>query len=763
MPNTFCETPDGDVLVADGFGPVLAWDGFSPQVVRAGVPAPAVGPALTFSGVGRIVGTYRAFMRYVDARDYPSNVTPIQAEVKVTGSTGAVTGATSTSPIVLTMPAHGLTGASLLKVEGTGGQPGAIGTWEIEVVDADRVRLLGSYTNGIYTGGGTWSAGVSTVTYTGLERPTDPRVRRRQILRNTDGQQKTFYVDVDAIDLSSTSLSSTNDDAALRTQQAVPFLDSDGRAVANVHGEPPSDKPYILYHQSRVWLAGEVKYTEGAVKVTFGSDVVRGIATEWRPEVKGRFLYVVDADKRYEIKGLDPDDRTRMLLTEPYLGRSQPYALYAIRSAQPDQRTVWYSDATHPTGFSPFNSLAIPDDGDELTGLLSADSFLYVLEHENIYKFTYQNDPALDGALFPQGDRGCVNQRCAVPASDGIYMLDEQGVHKFLTRDAGPVSTPVQTLFRLDEQVKINFDAARYFHAVLDPGEETVRWFVSLSGSYLPRHALCYQFSVNRWWIEEYPVPIGCSFRGLLYRKAPLITWGTGRPTAFYGMPGRRVAAFGTGRLDGVPAQPRFAGPVVAADMLSITGPDSLPALVVNTPVVITGGKGRGQRRQVVAVAGGRLSVRDPWLVLPDETSRFQIGGIPWVWKSGWLKWVDEESTNARAVEVQFEPNGAKGTVVLNQYRDRSEGPDECGQDRSEDGVTCRAESPDIELSLPDLPGGYAQALMAGGRQTYVRGRRSISVGLSGVGNDGPTRIYQVSIDGAVPPGQPVPDDNAAT
>jgi hypothetical protein len=88
---------------------------------------------------------------------------------------------------------------------------------------------------------------------------------------------------------------------------------------------------------------------------------------------------------------------------------------------------------------------------------------------------------------------------------------------------------------------------------------------------------------------------------------------------------------------------------------------------------------------------------------------------------------------------------------------------DNAAIDRSEDGVQCRSGLPDIRLSIPDLPGGFSQALMFSGKQGYTRGPQVVSLGLAGVGGTDPLNVYQINLDGAVGPGEPTRDNNPAT
>ncbi len=77
MPHSTIKTPEGLLLIANGIDPVLRWDGLS-EPSPAGVAPPTTGiGSLTASGAGNIVGTYYAFLRYVDKDGNPSNLSPI--------------------------------------------------------------------------------------------------------------------------------------------------------------------------------------------------------------------------------------------------------------------------------------------------------------------------------------------------------------------------------------------------------------------------------------------------------------------------------------------------------------------------------------------------------------------------------------------------------------------------------------------------------------------------------------------------------------
>jgi hypothetical protein len=68
----------------------------------------------------------------------------------------SLTGATNTSPIVITSKSHGLTTGRRVFIRGVLGNTATNGPWTITVMGADIFSLKGSAGNGAYTSGGTW-------------------------------------------------------------------------------------------------------------------------------------------------------------------------------------------------------------------------------------------------------------------------------------------------------------------------------------------------------------------------------------------------------------------------------------------------------------------------------------------------------------------------------------------------------------------------------------------------------------------------------
>jgi hypothetical protein len=757
VPCGFAESTDGLLLIADGMGPVLQWDGFKAQSEPAGVIAPTVPPGLTGSGIGSIVGEYFAYQRYVDDRGNFSSLSPVSASLTASGTTYLIAFASAETPIVITtLLAHGLTTGQTVRISDVGGNTDANGTWLVTVLSAKAFSLDGSSGFSPYTGGGSVQTGIEKVTYTlpDANAPPEPKVVRRQFIRNTAGQARTFYVDVDTSDLSSTSFSSSRSDDDLATQEAVVILDENDVSQTNIYDPPPQTKSTLVSHLGRVFAAVEIEYAEGAVKVTFGSTTVYGVGTEWLSALAGRFLYVVGGDDRYEIASVDTVNQT-LTLTQAYAGATDAYASYSIRTNDDEWTQVAYSEASLPVAFSPFNRLALPEDGDRLTGQMVLGSFVYFLKRSHAYRFTFQNDPAKDGGVFPDASRGCINNRCWVRVEDDAFLLDEQGAWQFTGGEAKSISTAIQTLWRHDTNPRINWSASRYFHAEYDSAREVVRFFVALSGQYLPRHALAYSPKFERWWLEEYPVPIGSSAAGRLARSASAITWGAGNQQLFLGSTARRVLAPGQSYFDGIPTGTQFScGSIVAATAtsLSVGVPTPVPTGVVGYPVNIIEGRGKGQWRIVTALtvnADGttRVDVKTPWLETPDTTSVYQFGGIPWEYRTGFFRWVDAENDYVRRIEIMYNPTAASQKVTLQRFRDRTSDPIVMAFTRNDNGVQTKAGSADILFDM-NHPTGFAQVRLDGSKETYADGPRLTQVGMSGVACGEHTRIFQITIDG---------------
>ena len=747
MPDSIVNTNEGTLLIANGINLVLRWDGVALSAEPAGVIPPATAPTLAGSGNGNIIGTYYGYVRFKDKYGNFSNLSPISAAYTTNGQTGTITNATKSEPIKITSSAHGLLTGAKVKITGVEGMTEANGTWTIIKIDNNKFSLNGSAGVNTYTGGGEWIAGQSTINYTNVAIPTQDKVTHKQILRNTDGQTTVFYVDIETADLSTTSFSSTKTDTVLQSGTAVPLSDSDGNDLAiSFYTVPPTHKSVLCSHRGRMWMAAEIEYREGAAIVTLGSTTVTGIKTEWSEQFVNRSFYVVGESKRYTITSVDSTNQT-VTLSEAYAGETEQYAEYAIAPTPGERRLVYFSSINLPEAWPPTNTIAIEENGDDITGLVGQSSFLYILEKRHIYRFSFQDSPAIDGEVFLAAYRGCINNRCWVALADGIYMLDFSGIHRFDGNGSEPVSAVIQEIFEnKSDFFKINWKASAYFHAVLDQQATTIRWFVALAGNTLPRHALCLDYVNNRWWIEEYYIPVGCS----------AIAEIDSRPYVLIGGPSRRVYALGGSELDGTT---HFEGTVrgspTGVTILSLTdSAATFSSSLAFSTICIVGGRGKGQIRQIVKVVGTtRIEIDRPWSEQPsisgDDISTYQIGGIQWEYLTGWFHVVESEQNVARRIDVFYDPTTTDNVIDLQVYADHDTNPMTWAIDYEDDHIKIIARTPKIELDTT-AKSGFAKVSLGAIREFSNYGPRWASFSLSGAKGQESVVINHIDLRGWV-------------
>ncbi len=677
MPNSFVETAEGIVLIANGIDPVLRWNGETNQAEPAGVIAPTDAISIGSSGVGAITGSYYAFVRYVDRDGNFSNVSPISTEL---------------------------------------------------VVD-----------------------GAAEILYTNVPVNPLPQVVRKQILRNTDGQTDVFYVDIDTTEMFTTSFESSKSDTELANSEAVPLFDTTGFPLANRYDPPPSTHPFLAMHLNRAWMFGFQPYAEGSVQVASGSATVTGIGTQWPSTFVGRFLYV-QGRPAYEIESVDVENQT-LTLTEAWGEATDLFAQYAIQPAPGERNLLVFSEPGLPQAWPPQNALSLPEDGDVGTHIAEFGSFLYIFKRRKTYRMSAQTDPSKDGFIFYAMGRGCINHRCMVIVEEKMYVLDESGV--YVTAGGGGVqqlSTPIQDMFRVGESDSINWSVSRFFHASFDQAAETIRWFVASRSSYLPQTALCLHYPSGKWWIEEYPIPIGASVSARISR--PSQGWGEGPAQVFLGGPGGEVWTL-DGLLDGPPVDgPTTRGSPTSVGIDSLT--DSNAAFdtteSVGAPLAIVSGRGSGQMRRVVDATATKLWTDEPWLILPDSTSIYQLGAIPIKLLTGRMRLAPSEQQTGHSVEIQFEPTAIAIKLDVginmdfgskNRLVGRSVGKGQRPHLRAEKGKSY------VTIELNDPTGAFWKRF-DGGRELGTDAPRLFSIGINGF--SGPERVVlgEFVLNGAV-------------
>jgi len=590
------------------------------------------------------------------------------------------------------------------------------------------------------------------IDYSGLPTSVAARVAKLQILRNTAGQVLQFFVDVEQVGSYPGTDTSDRTDEELAQQEQVFLFDGAGNSLANRYSLPPSDKPIVVYHRSRLFWAGHVRYQTGHVEVTNGSDTVVGIGTHFTDQFVGRFLHVNDHDPNYTIQAVDTATQT-LTLTANYAGSTNKFALYRLESAPGTKNQVIFSNAGQPDSYyTGFNSLEVGASGDEITAMVDAATYLYIVQNNSIHRLTYSEDPFTDGGVYRVALRGSINQRTWVRQGAAIYFLDSEGIYRFTgVESVEEITPPLQDLFwrgRDGETMRIDWTGAAYFHAVTDPAEKVIRWFISLGARY-PTGAIALDYIRDEWWLETYPVPLAASSSLTADPRIPVV-----------GGPAKKIFAVGYESLDVArPADGKSVGEVTSAgvDWIADTTA-SFPATHVGAPLAIIAGRGKGQVRRIVAVSGGTLQTLSPWTITPDATSQYQVGAIRWRWRSKRFRYRREEQAHDRGVHLHWSPLSEFALADLRLYLNHDKTPlvatRNAPRSSVRDPLVVRKGSEDGEIDLR-YPSGYAQRNIYEGGELSRPTVDAVSIELRGFAGSQPLHIHDLTLTGVADEEEP--------
>ena len=624
---------------------------------------------------------------------------------------------------------------------GAGGISGTYNAY-VRFIDVDgNVSNLSQISNTIVV------SGVGSIQYVFVPNPSDARVARRQILRNTNGQQTTYYVDSETgPPFNNGPYFSSRNEADLATQEAVVLIDSEGRDISDRFGVPRADRPFLAHYLGRIFSCGDIPYTDGHVEAINGSQFISGVGTSWTADMVGRFFYL--GGSQYEVTGVDVAGQVLGLRT-PFTGVSTKFGEYTIRAGIAERNLLFWSESGGQyDGWASDSAIEVGDLQDEITGLMETQSFLYILQRRSMYRLSYQRNPAEDGAVYLAARRGAVNNRVWVHVGSVTYIMDERGIYTFDGANAEDISGPIQDLFfnsgEYVGRLRINWLSASYFHAAVDSTAQVIRWFVCLGGDRLPRHSLCFNYRTQAWWIEEYPFLVGASVS--VPGNSPFVAVG--------GM-GPKLHGLSQSSLDGPETGVSIRGMVTFATLTSIQDSNSsFPSTgMVGSPIAIVAGKGKGQVRTIASVLGTQIDIVMPWTTIPDSTSLYQVGSIPWRWTSNRMTWADVEQGNPRKIGVMFAPQANPASLDVQVYDELDQVPINFDVDwprmaEESDGVTCRAGLPDATVDLTTKR-GYCEVRVDGTQDRKTPEANAFRVGLRGFSGRSHLRVHQISVKGA--------------
>jgi hypothetical protein len=171
---------------------------------------------------------------------------------------------------------------------------------------------------------------------------------------------------------------------------------------------------------------------------------------------------------------------------------------------------------------------------------------------------------------------------------------------------------------------------------------------------------------------------------------------------------------------------------------------------IVGAPLDITAGRGRGQRRTIVAATSTTLTLSQPFTVLPDTTSTYQIGGVKWEFATGKYRFLLEEGDSQRRVQIHFTPVEDAATGSLQAFFDEDPTPQTWIGDYTFDehqGVQVTTGDSNLDIDFTHSTGTTQQRADLH-RELYTEGPRFVSYALSGVTNSETQLISEILLDG---------------
>jgi len=622
----------------------------------------------------------------------------------------------------------------------------------VRYVDADGVPSALSPISNTIT-----PAGAGAIDYASVPVSPEARVTKRELYRNTDGQSTSYSLDTTINDNSTTTATSNKTDSQLEASTELPLFDDDGTPLADRFGVPPSAKRVVSELHERFIYGVSAVYTEGSVELTSGSATVTGRGNAFTPAMIGRKLFVPGQTASYTIAAVSTANNT-LTLASNYAGPTDLFSAYAVQESEVLQSQWYFSAVGEPESVYATDSFAIEHyDGDVDTSAWRLGQSLFCVQQRNIWQVLFGPDPECDLQVRHIAYRGCVNPHCWVQVEGVIFALDHRGAYVFDGNGTKPISDNVQDLWRRDSRVvthkyRLNWETRDRWFASHNPIEETVRFHVCLSGGGFPREALVYQYRRGCWWIETYLYEFGAACQAVVAGIAvPIYGW-RNEVLVQHGTLDRTIEGSGVIR-----------GTATGATMDSLTDSTAtFPAsYVVGAPLVIVNGTGKGQVRMIVASSGGKLTVKHPWLIRPDSTSEYAVGGIDWRWRSKAFPLAQREWDEVRRVMPVVQPTKNRATIDVRILYDHDSRARRHAVEYERQGVSVRRDETDAVLDiqidpLTDNPdsGNY----VSGFRDLNVdyRGEpetstdRWMTVELAGVQAGDPVCVYSLGVSGVL-------------
>jgi hypothetical protein len=267
-------------------------------------------------------------------------------------------------------------------------------------------------------------------------------------------------------------------------------------------GPPPC---YILVeHRGCLVCGGQPVYTTGTAKITATGTTVTGTTTAWKT--------VMQTDQWYFLPSGDTTpSRVSTCTNATTIKLAASHAAFTARGYKmwsPRQNDLYISKPVFPESFGDNLSLyrrqpVLQNRADILTGLQSYFGSLLVFGEHSFEKYEWENDYD-DGRIYPvPGDRGAVSHKAVVNVEGTIYSLDRGGFWAWRGGAPQGISRPVDPALN-----RIAWAYASKFHAIFNPLERLVEWFLATGTQTEPATVFCWDVDQKQWSTRSYSYAI---------------------------------------------------------------------------------------------------------------------------------------------------------------------------------------------------------------------------------------------------------------
>ena len=490
----------------------------------------------------------------------------------------------------------------------------------------------------------------------------DPQATHWRLYRNTAGQATTFYKVADVPTATATYTDAITDVALSAGSQTL--------NLTNMKLRMPAQHPYVALHGGFAFGWGGKRLAGSLLTMTNGSPNVTGTGFS-QAMVGMRFRITSPAAETKVYTVLSVTSATALVLTENYTGTNSPPTKSAMIYPANDDLASWSIGGRYEE-FRLFNGASVgAGDGGVPTGIFTLLDALYLAKDRSLYRWNFTTNPNPlngDAGIFNVlRNRGLLNHRCRVVVGPHAYMLDRKGVYRFsgdyeenqIDRQIHPLLLPSY----MPGNRRVNWSAAANFHAVHDPKEDRIVFFMAIDQDLEPRHAFCYDRRRDRWHVEQYDSGVTAS---LQMRDL------AGVDRVFIGDEHGYVRGFGVN--PGLDAGARYGGAArtvrgtitgIAANSLTDAaanfGGAGTMAEHAGSWVEVYEGVGAGQTRRIGNAVSATVLTLAPggWATTPAVGDKYRIGPVEMILETQNMAMAPlspNELKEARFLRVFFEP-----------------------------------------------------------------------------------------------------------